>query len=268
VTAATPQRAAVLLAAGALFGTIGAMCGIGGGLFAVPLLHFAMGHELRRSVATALVMVCATAVSATFNEWLRPEPRLYGWLVLALVAGSLVGATAGFRLSNRIDPARLRQVFIVVLTLAGARLMISVFTGAEDLAGEPELTAWSVTLGVLAGFLGGFLSPLLGIGGGLVVVPALYFGLPTLGFGGARAASLAVAVVSSSRGLWLHARAGRVAWSHGLYLAAGALLGARAGVHLIHQPGWVNVGRALLAICLWAMAAKFWRGRSARISAR
>lgn len=259
MTQAVPQRAALLLAAGALFGTIGAMCGIGGGLFAVPLLHFALHNELRRSVATALVMVFATAVSATFNEWLRPDPRLYGWLVAALVAGSLFGATAGFHFSNRIDPRRLRQVFVVVLALAGARLMVSVFTDTADLAQEPDLDAWSLALGVLAGFLGGFLSPLLGIGGGLVVVPTLYFGLPTLGFGGARAASLAVAVVSSARGLWLHARAGRVAWSAGLPLAAGALLGATAGVHLIHQPGWLDVGRALLALCLWFMAIKFWR---------
>jgi hypothetical protein len=54
-----------------------------------------------------------------------------------------------------------------------------------------DVVGWSVLVG--AGWLTGFLSGLLGIGGGLVIVPALIFGLPLIGVGGEELAKVAIA---------------------------------------------------------------------------
>jgi hypothetical protein len=68
-------RDAWLVLAGLAIGFLGSWCGIGGGLFAVPLLHFVRKLELRAAVATALVLVLATSTAATAAEALSPEPR-------------------------------------------------------------------------------------------------------------------------------------------------------------------------------------------------
>ena len=55
------MRTLGLSVAGSLIGFLGSMCGVGGGLFAIPLLHYGLGIELRRAGATARCRVFATA---------------------------------------------------------------------------------------------------------------------------------------------------------------------------------------------------------------
>ena len=71
---------------------------------------------------------------------------------------------------------------------------------------------------MLLGILVGFLAGLLGIGGGLVVVPALVILLPLLGFTPdivmpiALASSLASIVVTSSSAAFNHHKSGNIPW--------------------------------------------------------
>lgn len=248
-----------LVLAGALIGVIAALCGIGGGLFAVPILHFLCGRELRTSVATALYLVLATALAATATELLREAPALRWGVVLPLGAGAFIGAQLGYAASKRIDATLLRKVFVVLLLVAGARILF--FGGASGEAASPSGGADLVMALAAAGIgvAGGFVAPIVGIGGGLVFVPSLFFFLPELGFDGARACSLAAAVVTGSRSIWLYEREGRTERGLGLALGAGALLGAVTGVVLIQQPGWVEVGRRGLGVVLWIVALRFAR---------
>jgi uncharacterized membrane protein YfcA len=100
------------------------------------------------------------------------------------------------------------------------------------------IAAWGpVALALSAmGALTGFFAGMLGIGGGLILVPGLYFGLAALGYGGAHAMHLAVGTalatilptgLSSARAHW---RRGAVDWALWRRLAPGALAGALAGV--------------------------------------
>lgn len=264
---AEPRRAGIgLFLAGIAMGVVAAMCGIGGGLFAVPLLHFGFHVPLRRAVATSLLLVLATALSATGTELARDDSALRLTTVLPLAGGALVGAQLGYLVSRRLDPRVLRAVFVVVLTLAGTRILLSSSGGPEP----SELVAppWSdAALIALMGVAGGIVAPVVGIGGGLVFVPALYLGFPGLGFAGARATSLAAAVVTASRSTWLYAREGAILRRHGLLLASGAMLGAIAGVTLVHRPEWIGVARRALGGVLWFTAIRFaldvWRSRGA-----
>ena len=45
--------------------------------------------------------------------------------------------------------------------------------------------------------------------------------------------------------------------SSALLLGAGALLGAAAGVLVVHQPGWADVARRMLGGVLWLVAVRF-----------
>ena len=252
------SRDALLVPAGFLIGFVASLCGIGGGLFAVPILHYLLGLELKRAVATGLVLVLATTSGATVTEVLRPDPDLIWPVVGGLVAGVLVGAGLGFRVSERLDNRGLKRVFVVVLLVVGARILF-VPAASPDASVATAVGAGTLAYAFLAGMGGGFVAPLLGVGGGLIMVPALYLGLDAAGFSEARACSLAAGSVGALRSLLLHARAGRVAWRSGLLLGAGALLGAASGVSSLRFEGLVEAGRVVLGLILWATALRFFR---------
>jgi uncharacterized membrane protein YfcA len=99
--------------------------------------------------------------------------------------------------------------------------------------------------------------PLLGVGGGLVVVPALLFTCPEIGYLGARATSMAMAVVTATRSVWMYQRDGRIDRRYAGWFAAGGLLGASAGVWLVHLHGAAEIGQVLLGATLAIAAVRF-----------
>jgi uncharacterized membrane protein YfcA len=261
---ADERPAAWFLPAGVLIGFAGALCGIGGGIFAGPLLHATRRLPLGRAAATALVVVLATTLAATVAELFRDDSQLLWPVVWPLALGALLGAQLGFALARRLDERALKGVFTVVLALAGLRvLLFSSALGGMSVLGPRS----SLLLALAIGLLGGLLTPLLGVAGGIVMVPALFLLLgrsfaglhdPT-GFGGARACALAAGAVAALRALWLHARAGNVRYALGLPLAGGALLGALGGALAAHDPAFAHGGRILLGAVLLAQAGRFLR---------
>ena len=251
---ARPRAALWFLPAGVLIGFAGALCGIGGGIFAGPLLHAVRKLPLKRATATAILVVLATSVAATAAELVRHDSALAWPVVAPLALGALCGAELGFALSKRMDERGLKVIFVVVLVLAGVRLLfVSTALGGGFAPGAVAVALIALVIGVL----GGTLTPLLGIAGGTLMVPALFLSLSQLGFGGARAGALAAGAVAALRTLWLHARAGSIEFALGLPLALGALLGAFGGVSAAHHPDLVHAGRVGLGVLLLAQAARF-----------
>jgi uncharacterized protein len=240
-----------LAPAGLVIGCMGAICGIGGGLFATPLQHYGLGVPLKRAVATSLALVFATACAATGAEALRSDSVLPWTLVLALVPTALVGAQIGFRMAQKVPTLRLKRVFTVVLLIAAARLLWTVDKADAVFTGELGFADYAMTSAL--GLIVGIVVPLLGIGGGLVVVPGMLLLVPQIGFPGARGVSLAAAVVTAGRSLLLFLRAGNVDPVSARLLGIGAFLGSAAGVQLVHLDGAARFGqRALAGVMLFA----------------
>jgi|GEM_PF-508660 len=240
--------------------TWGAMCGIGGGLFAVPTLHYVYRFDLKQSVVTSLSLVAATTISATLTESLRADSRIDWALVACLVVGSLLGAQLGFRVAQRIETRLLKAIFSVLLLFVGIRILgwlpeSLAASGPQDPA--PELGTPEYVLGLVIGLGGGFVAPMLGIGGGLVAVPALLFAIPGLGHLGARACSMAMGTVTSTRSMLLYFRAGQLDLRRSATFAFGAAAGAFLGVQIVHVPGVAEVAKKMLAVTLLLVAARF-----------
>ncbi|MBU3694116.1 MAG: sulfite exporter TauE/SafE family protein [Rhodocyclaceae bacterium] len=95
-----------------------------------------------------------------------------------------------------------------------------------------------LALYILTGTVSGFLAGLLGIGGGLVIVPALVYTLPHAGYGPAVlvqtaiGSSLAVIVFTALSSIRAHHRAGYVEWGVVRDMAPGVCVGALAGAAL------------------------------------
>ncbi len=256
-----------LLWIGAAF--LSAVCGIGGGLFAVPLLHYLGGLPLKRAVATSLVLVCVQTVTGTLVELLHQDSGLDGPAVALLIAGGYVGARVGFALSRRIHTLWLKRIFALMLIVSAVRILgLDVRSSDQVAAGFGNLSLVTSSVVVLIGFSGGVVSPLLGVGGGLIVIPALLILLPGVTYIQARACSTAMSVFTSSQSATMHWQAGnvdrRLAWRFALLTA----FGAAAGVMAVHQPGWAEVARTAMAVILILVAGRFaWDGLRGREAA-
>ncbi len=246
--------------------TASTMCGIGGGLFAVPILHFLLGLPLKVSTATSLVAVFVMTLAGTIAELLAPGNAIHWAVVGLLCVGGMVGAAVGQRVATRIDPRTLTWIFALALFVGGIRILLSSQgSGAEAVGASLALNFASVLWIIAAGFAGGFVAPLLGVGGGLIVVPALYLGVSGMSYLAARACSTAMSVANSAQLTWMNLRGDRVHRASVLPFAVVAVFGAALGIALVHQPAWSHAARILMGVLMLVVAAKFaWRGWRAK----
>jgi hypothetical protein len=196
VPAVTLALALIIFASGIGAGCAGALLGIGGGVFFVPLLHVALGFPLRTAAAISLTTVIATSssVSAGRSGEQLINLRLGMVLEVATVAGSLLGGLTAHLLS---ETALQRLFALVMIISAGAvltrvnRRNVNLDTGVaagllggrfheHESGGVVTYDVKRLPVGLLASFVAGNVSSLLGIGGGVLKVPALnaWCGIP------------------------------------------------------------------------------------------
>src|SRR5207302_9437335 len=91
--AVTPTLALIIFAAGAVAGSLGALLGIGGGVFLVPFLTLGLGFPITAAAAISLTTVIATSSSVSAGRAGRHliNLRLGRTLEVATAAGSLLG---------------------------------------------------------------------------------------------------------------------------------------------------------------------------------
>ena len=128
---------------------------------------------------------------------------------------------------------------------------------------DPGLVLTLLALGLAAGFLAG----LLGVGGGIIIVPALTL-LLGLDQHLAQGTSLLVIIPAAVTGSVTHYRAGRLALRDAVALSAGGVLGAALGATLALSLDDALL-RRLFAVLLLASAARMlWPHLRARRAAR
>ncbi len=245
----------LLSLSGFLISTMGALCGIGGGLFTTPLVHYGFRFPLRRAVPVSLAVVATGTISATVTESLRENSDVQWSLVAVLVLSALAGNVAGFHLVPRIPLRTLKAVFVVLLIGVGLKVMHSAEHGELLAQSDLDLMDHVRVLGL--GVSAGICVPLLGIGGGMILVPGLLFLLPEIGYLGTRATSMAVAAFISSRSLWRYSHQGNVDWHTARWLALGSLVGAWGGVMMVHVPGVASGAQFGMGLVLWLSAVRF-----------
>jgi uncharacterized membrane protein YfcA len=241
---------------------VSSMCGIGGGTFAVPLLHYIGRSPLKRAVATSTVVVFVLSLTGTIAEASQRSPNFIWAAIAALAIGGTLGAHAGFWASKRVDGRALKRIFAFVMLFSAYRVFVVASPDEIALsANASDLDLVHMLLVLAIGFGGGFIAPILGVGGGLLAVPALYLSFPSITILEARACSVAMTVLTSGQAAYLHWRSGAVESRSVRWLAPTTVLGAAAGVFAVHQPGWAEVARVGLGCVLLVFAARFgWDG--------
>jgi hypothetical protein len=108
-------------------GVTSALLGIGGGIVKVPLMHLAMGVPLRVATATSNLMIGITAAASTVIYVIHGgiDPYVAGPTAI----GVFLGASAGSRLSHRVDLRLLRLLFVAVLGYTAFQMLLRVIEG-------------------------------------------------------------------------------------------------------------------------------------------
>ena len=196
MTALTPSVIAIVMASGAVAGCLGALLGLGGGVFLVPFLNAWFGLDFKTAAAISLVTVIATssAVSAGTTGRGLINLRLGMLLEVASAAG---GVAAGVTVAHLSD-ATLERGFAAIAALIAVLMLTRLERRnvIEDATVDPgplggrfhdeecdcdvvyRVRRLPVALGV--SFLAGNVSAAFGIGGGILKVPVLtaWCGIP------------------------------------------------------------------------------------------
>ncbi len=223
---------------GLVVGLILALTGAGGGILAVPLLVFGTGIGVAEAGPIGLLAVgMAASLGAVLG--LRQGLVRYRAALLVAAAGMLL-SPLGLWAARLADARWLGLLFALVLLYVALRTYRQAAGAAPaDAHGAPVCARgapsgrfiWTRPCAralALSGALAGFLSGLLGVGGGFVMVPALerYTDLPMKS---AVATSLAVIAIISVTGVAAAAAQGALDWESASPFAAGAIAGMLGG---------------------------------------
>ncbi len=263
-----------MLTALAGFGTgvLSGMFGVGGAVVSTPAIR-ALGASPVASIASTLPSIIPGAISGAlrYHREQLVDVRIATWTagagILAAVSGALLtevipgdGHLLMLLTAGLVGFSAYRLSRPVVVRESPADLLVEGITDAGPAAemhrtGELRAGWWRL---VLIGLAAGGLSGLLGIGGGIVMVP-LFTGWVRLPIKAAIGTSLACVGVLAVPGTITHALLGNIDWLYALPLCIGIVPGARVGSHLAIRSSDRTL-RLTVGFGLGALAAVYFLG--------
>ena len=168
-----PRAYASFIGIGLAAGLLSGLFGVGGGTVIVPLLVLLLGFDQRLGAGTSLAAIVPTAAVGVISYAAHDA---VAWIPAILLAiGSVIGAQIGTRLLPRISQTALRWCFVGFLVV----VIVSLFLVIPSRGAVLELTWVSGPMLLVLGLFTGVLAGLIGVGGGIVVVPVLMLAFGT-----------------------------------------------------------------------------------------
>lgn len=204
-------------------GVLSGLVGVGGGIVFVPALLYVAGWNITEAVAASLAIIVFSSLSGTIRNARSENPvewRTAGLLSLAVAPSTLIGVGI-----SRVSPDVVVELAFAALLLA---LAYPTARGRSESASGGKIP---VALVLAAGVGIGALSGLVGVGGGVLMVPLMVLGM---GLTTKTAVSTSLAVVLSAGlvGALGYIAIGVVDLAELPPLIVGAIIGAWIGVRL------------------------------------
>jgi len=223
-----------------ILGAVGTLIGSGGGFLLAPTLLLLDSHiapEVVAGISLAVVFFNAASGSIAYAHMGRINYKAGIIFALAALPGAIAGAYTTAYIPRRVFDG----IFGLLLISASVYLIV---TSAKKR--KPSGSGYNMKLGILISVGVGFLSSLLGIGGGIIHVPALTYAL-NFPVHVATATSHFVLSITTFAALIVHLANGTltghlqtIAW-----LSTGAIAGAQAGAKLSNRVGGPWIIRSL-----------------------
>jgi len=286
-----PVDVVALVVLGVAVGFVAGFFGIGGGVIAVPMLHILFRIDYNVAVGSSLAVIFGTSIAATLRHrrMQQVDFKLGGAMVIGVLCGVWLGTAVVELLKRwgRLDftPRPVLAVnFVLPLVYAAWLVFVGVLFHRESVRRKRVLRAdpsapfeaplsrrvrdalWGPRLALsasgvgrvslwtllLIGLAAGFSAGLLGVGGGIVQVPAMIYllGVPTAVAVGT---SLFMIVFASGMGTLAHAVHGNCDVVLAACLLVGSTAGAQLGAYVTKKVRGVQIRHAL-AYLAYAMA--------------
>jgi uncharacterized membrane protein YfcA len=250
------------LGTGAGVGLLGGMIGLGGAEFRLPLLLGLFGFAALQAVVVNKAMSLIVVLTALPARLVAvPFDAMIGhWFVVVnLLAGSLLGAWIGATWATRMRSITLHRVLAILLVLIAGALTWDQVGPLDPLILEP---AARTLLGIAAGAGIGAVAALMGVAGGELLIPAIVL-LFAVDIKIAGSLSLAISLPTMLVAFARYSRdrsfqALRANKRFIVAMASGSIIGTIGGGFLLGAVPSVVLIPLLIALLL-ASAAKVWR---------
>lgn len=203
---------------GFVTGTLSGIFGIGGSIISTPALRLAMQTTAEIALGTPLPVIIPTAVTAGINFYKAGliDKRLIIYALPFGIIGSMVGSFS----TKYIDAKYLMIVTAFLLIFFGVN-----FIKTSNLE---FVTKFSIKRTFFIGYVAGFVSGLLGVGGGIILIPGfhLLMGMPIKV---AMGSSLIIIALMAIPGSIVHYLLGHIDIVIFLGLCIGVIPGSRLG---------------------------------------
>ncbi|MDL2280296.1 sulfite exporter TauE/SafE family protein [Selenomonadales bacterium OttesenSCG-928-I06] len=236
-------------------GTFGTLVGIGGGLILIPVFVLLLNFTPQNAVGTSLMVVFFNAISGSY-AYIKQKKVFYDAGIRFALA-TIPGAFLGSYMAQYFTVSSFNLSFgILLIALALVMLIKPSSKAAIDF--NKDTFTYNKTIGVVASAFVGFISSIMGIGGGIIHVPMmiLVLGFPTHV---ATATSQFVLAISSGVGVASHFSLGNVLAVPAISIGLGAVVGAQIGARLARKTK-SKVIITLLSVALFALGIRFIAG--------
>jgi len=160
----------IYLSCGLSAGIVGGYLGLGGGIIMVPFMTLLMGLDIKTAVPVSMSAIVVNSISAS-NEYLKKN-MVDVELGLVLAVFTVLGYITGSYLSDIIPGNYIKLLFSVVLLYTAFSFIRKKKTNPE--APQPVSRGTYLFVSLFVTFLTGIIAALIGIGGGIIIIPVLF----------------------------------------------------------------------------------------------
>ena len=162
----------ILILTGMGVGFTTGLLGVGGGFITVPILFFLLGTmgvestlAIRMAFATSLAVIIPTAISSAYGH--QRKHKLVTNAVIFLGISGFSGGIIGAYIATHTPGYYLEIAFALVLLLVALRMLVfnELDRNSKIVENIPQFIVW--------GFIAGLMSGLIGIGGGVILIPVM-----------------------------------------------------------------------------------------------
>jgi len=208
---------------GVLAGFFGGLVGAGGAVIMIPFMAGVMKIGQHKAHGTSLVALVFTGLSGAVTYSLKGSVDVWASFLLAITA--IFAARYGVLFAHVLPEWKLKRAFGGFLIFISALMLIKPYL--SHLA-SPTTGLMKISVLLLAGVFTGFLSGMMGVGGGAIMVAAMVL---LAGFGQhiAQGSSMLVMVPTGASGAYTYWRLGNVEVKLLYGLIPGILIGTFGG---------------------------------------
>jgi uncharacterized protein len=230
---------------GFIAGIFGGLVGLGGGVVMIPLMVGILKMGQHKAHGTSLVALVFTGISGAITYAVKGSVDFFGSLLLAITA--VFTARAGAHFAHALPEWKLKRAFGGFLVLVSLLLLSKPYL--SHAGGTVSGSTKIVTL-LLTGIFSGFLSGMMGVGGGTIMVPAMVL-LAGFSQHTAQGTSLLSMVPAGGVGAFTHWKLGNVQSDLLTGLIPGILIGTYLGGSLAHILSEGTLRIVFAAVLIW-----------------